>query len=198
MVPWTRHIKVRQCHCCRIPLVPFPVSPSPHTPTPSARSPSFSTPGFAMPAKQQPKKRARATTAAAEVATAAHLEQTASETVRNHRYAPGTTRNYEGHLKKARACLADICQNATKGAATTGSDTSAPAAGSSRDPVENPAWLDPEFARALDDTPNRYSPQALNLVLMQRCIEEGCSKSTADGIHAAIKNRGLTWFSGDT
>ena len=45
---------------------------------------------------------------------------------------------------------------------------------------------DPEFARALDGPPSKYTPQVIALFLAYHCFNIGDGKSTADGIHATF------------
>ncbi|KAF9060331.1 hypothetical protein BDP27DRAFT_1385591 [Rhodocollybia butyracea] len=43
-----------------------------------------------------------------------------------------------------------------------------------------------ELAKAFDNLPNKWSSKALELILIQKCVHEGCGKSTMDGMHAAF------------
>lgn len=53
---------------------------------------------------------------------------------------------------------------------------------------EDEATIDiDEFAKAFDKPPNRYSVQALEAFLVQKCIVEGLGVGTRDGVHAAFK-----------
>ncbi len=59
-------------------------------------------------------------------------------------------------------------------------------------------WTDPLFLKAFDDTPNKYSPEALELFIASKCVNEGCKISTAESICAAFRklwerNRAFTY-----
>ena len=45
---------------------------------------------------------------------------------------------------------------------------------------------DPEFAKALEDPPSKYTPQIITLFLTYHCFEISNEKSMAEGIHAAF------------
>ena len=42
------------------------------------------------------------------------------------------------------------------------------------------------YGHAFDDTPNKYSTDALEMFITQECFSEGCKESTATGTHAAF------------
>ncbi|KAH7903207.1 hypothetical protein BJ138DRAFT_1021002, partial [Hygrophoropsis aurantiaca] len=44
-----------------------------------------------------------------------------------------------------------------------------------------------ELAKAFDDTPNKFSSTALELFLVEKCLNQGCSDSTAWGILSGFK-----------
>lgn len=98
--------------------------------------------------------------------------------------AEKTTKAYEGHLKRAKDFLADVVQNARQEATTTSSKTVPLAAHLEADEEIDYAVL----ATAFEKPPNRYSPYALELFLTQKCIEEGCTQSLSEQVHAAFKN----------
>ena len=48
-------------------------------------------------------------------------------------------------------------------------------------------WKDDSFARSFDTNPVWCSPDALAMYIAFKCLEQGCSYSTAEGIYAAFK-----------
>ncbi|KAJ7149831.1 hypothetical protein C8R43DRAFT_1088159 [Mycena crocata] len=88
--------------------------------------------------------------------------------------APRTKGNYEGHVARGHAFLADVVAQRREKART------------------EPGWVCPQgidtdiLAKAFQNPPNKHSAWALELFLTQKCIVEGLSKSTCDGVHGAF------------
>ena len=51
-----------------------------------------------------------------------------------------------------------------------------------------------EFRQAFDGVPNRFSAEALVMLLAQKCGAEGKGVSTADGIYSAFKRFWEEWY----
>ncbi|KLO13156.1 hypothetical protein SCHPADRAFT_904458 [Schizopora paradoxa] len=128
--------------------------------------------------------RGKAKAAVGPASAMATLQKTRDDTVSQHRHAPTTRASYNGYVARARAFLAVYCKG-------DGSDELANQQSESQPsdvdvPADKP-WLDPLFKHAFDDTPNKYSPEAVELFITHKCVNEGCKKSTADSICAALK-----------
>ncbi|KAJ7611843.1 hypothetical protein FB45DRAFT_843944 [Roridomyces roridus] len=85
-----------------------------------------------------------------------------------------TRKAYDGYLARARAFVKDITkERRLKEAKTPG--------------WQNEDGLDTDLLeKALEGPPNKHSAAALELFITQKCVVEGCKKSTADGIHGAF------------
>ena len=117
-------------------------------------------------------------------ATLNTLRERRSTAKKDHLRAPKTTTAYDGHIRRGKAFLAKLVEEARQGA-TTEADSAPLPAQLEADPDEDIDYS--LLAVASDNPPNRYSPHALELFMTQKCIEEGCSKSLCDQIHAAFK-----------
>ncbi|KAJ7604103.1 hypothetical protein DFH06DRAFT_1255244 [Mycena polygramma] len=83
-----------------------------------------------------------------------------------------TKATYQGYVDRAKDIIADLVKER-------------------REKLKaDPGWRCPEgidtdlLAKALEGTPNKHSAIALELCITQKCIVEGLSKSTAEGLHA--------------
>jgi hypothetical protein len=86
--------------------------------------------------------------------------------------AKGTTSKYNSSVTAARAFLKVVCDGKKAGVS-----------------LNNPAGLDIDislYAHAFDNTPNKYSSDALEMFITHKCFSEGCKESTATGTHAAL------------
>ena len=108
------------------------------------------------------------------------------EIIRRHIYAEATRSNYDGHVSRGQDFLQKICklhQNGNDLEALRGKD----AINGSDSNIAGSPTHDPLFRHAFDETPNEFSPEALEMFLTQKCFNEGKGKSTAEGIYAAFK-----------
>ncbi|KAF9026800.1 hypothetical protein BDP27DRAFT_1376154 [Rhodocollybia butyracea] len=103
------------------------------------------------------------------------LNQAGAQTRKDYGQAGRTKKNYDGYLERGDKILAGIVQ-AWKEAEKEGK-------------VFSDGIVSSELAKAFDNPPNKWSSKALELVLIQKCIHEGCGKSTMDGMHAAYAKR---------
>lgn len=101
--------------------------------------------------------------------------QSQKAAVRNEFSKGQRTRSaYKGYLNRGRDILADIVKERRLKEKTT------------------KGWKCPEgidtnlLEKAFEGPPNKHSAMALELYLTQKCVVEGCKKSTADGIHGAF------------
>jgi len=85
--------------------------------------------------------------------------------------AKGTTSKYNSSVTAARSFLKVVCDGKKAG-------VSLDAVGMDIDKSL--------YASALNDMPNRYSSDALEMFITQKCFAEGCKESTATGTHAAF------------
>ncbi|KAF9064776.1 hypothetical protein BDP27DRAFT_1425442 [Rhodocollybia butyracea] len=125
---------------------------------------------------QNPKtKKTRKSLAKKNVPSIDELNQAGAQTREDHGQAGKTKKNYNGYLERGDKILAGIIQ-ARKAAETEGK-------------VFSDGIVSSELAEAFDNPPNKWSSKALELILIQKCIHEGCGKSTMDGMHAAYAKR---------
>ncbi|KAF9067683.1 hypothetical protein BDP27DRAFT_1364735 [Rhodocollybia butyracea] len=103
------------------------------------------------------------------------LNQAGAQTHEDHGQAGKTKKNYNGYLERGDKILAGIVQ-ARKAAEKEGK-------------VFSDGIISSKLAKAFDNPPNKWSSKALELILIQKCIHEGCGKSTMDGMHAAYAKR---------
>jgi hypothetical protein len=85
--------------------------------------------------------------------------------------AKGTTSKYNSSVTAARSFLKVVCDGKKAGVSL------------------DVAGMDVDkslYASALNDTPNKYSSDALEMFITQKCFAEGCKESTATGTHAAF------------
>jgi hypothetical protein len=91
----------------------------------------------------------------------------------NHMHAKKTKSKYRGYIRQGRKFLADMITEMTSSG--------------DKDQFDDEIDLE-QFAKAFTEPgPNKYSVQALEAFLVQKCLKEGCGVSTRDGIHAAFK-----------
>lgn len=103
------------------------------------------------------------------------LNQAGAQTREEYGQAKNTKKNYDGYLERGDKILAGIVR-ARKAAEKEGK-------------VFPDGIVTSKLAKAFDNPPNKWSAKALELVLIQKCIHEGCGKSTMDGMHAAYAKR---------
>jgi hypothetical protein len=108
----------------------------------------------------------------------AALHQSTEATKANHRLAENTTKAYQSTISRARAWLSD-----TTSPSQTEVPPGVPAAVASQG-----SWESPHFAHAFDDIPNQHSPDALQIYMNYKAVEQGLKFSTVEQIHAAFKN----------
>lgn len=85
--------------------------------------------------------------------------------------AKGTTSKYNSSVTAARAFLKVVCDGKKAGISLDGAGID----------------LDKDlYVRAFEDIPNKYSSDALEMFITQKCFTEGCKESTATGTHAAF------------
>lgn len=111
------------------------------------------------------------------------LQKASASTVKDHRHSKNTRIAYDGYITRGRGFLMFYCdadgnivvqQSSSETAGMLGEDYAKP-------------WLDPLFPKAFDDKPNKYSPEALDLFITSKCVNEGCKKSTAESICASFR-----------
>lgn len=106
-----------------------------------------------------------------------------------HLKAARTREAYKGYLRRAKEFLATLveteCNAETEGNSEPIGELSGEGEQDEVDKTEE-MMRDPEFARALDGAPSKYTPQVIALFLAYHCFDVGDGKSTADGIHAAF------------
>jgi len=85
--------------------------------------------------------------------------------------AKGTTSKYNSSVTAARAFLRVVCEGKKTGVSL----------GAAGIDVDKDLYV-----RAFDDIPNKYSSDALEMFITQKCFSEGCKESTATGTHAAF------------
>ncbi|KAF9058958.1 hypothetical protein BDP27DRAFT_1432012 [Rhodocollybia butyracea] len=103
------------------------------------------------------------------------LNQAGAQTREDHGQAGRTKKNYNSYLERGDKILDGIVQ-ARKAAEKEGK-------------VFSDGVVSSELAKAFDNPPNKWSSKALELILIQKCIHEGCGRSTMDGMHAAYAKR---------
>jgi len=107
--------------------------------------------------------------------TVAQLTEAGLQTREEYGKAKNTKTNYRGYLERGDRVLAGIVRGREE----------AEAAGT----VFTDGIKTSELAKAFETQPNKWSSKALELVLIQKCIDEGLGKSTMDGFHAAYVAR---------
>jgi hypothetical protein len=107
----------------------------------------------------------------------AALHSIARSTTAEHLRAPTTRAAYEGHVKRAKLWLVEEMSHRVN----------PPGLPEKLGPEELEPWMAPGFALAFEPTPNAASPNALRMYITFKCIEQQCSFSTAEGIHASFK-----------
>jgi hypothetical protein len=107
------------------------------------------------------------------LATLPQLQTVRDQSKKQHHRAKNTTDAYRRYKKNGDDFLRTLVANMRSGTTddkAIGEDIS----------------ID-DFAVAFKNPPNRYSAQALEAFLVQKCIVEGLGVATKDGIHAAFK-----------
>ncbi|KAF9071276.1 hypothetical protein BDP27DRAFT_1382450 [Rhodocollybia butyracea] len=99
------------------------------------------------------------------------LNKAGVQTREKYGQAGKTKKGYGGYLERGKKILAGIVQ-ARKAAEQEGK-------------VFTDGIVASELAKAFNNPPNKWSSKALELILIQKCVHEGCGKSTMDGMHAA-------------
>ncbi len=127
--------------------------------------------------------RGRAKATVGPASSLATLQKARDDTVKQHRHAAKTRAAYNGYVARARGFLKVYCKDVSV-ESSTGSPPQQPNGG---DLAADKPWLDPLFKHAFDNTPNKFSPEATELFITHKCINEGCKKSTADSICAALR-----------
>jgi hypothetical protein len=103
------------------------------------------------------------------IASIAELQQLSEQSRLDYGKAPSTRGTYNGYLQAGNKFLAKTvaerrrCQDSEKDGINTDL-----------------------LAKAFDNPPNVYSETALEFFLVEKCIREGCKRSTAEGIQAAF------------
>ncbi|KAF8834706.1 hypothetical protein BDN67DRAFT_1016236 [Paxillus ammoniavirescens] len=105
------------------------------------------------------------------------LLKTQDEGRENHFKAPKTIQKYRDNIRRGQEFLAQVISAKHLGAQEGGADVSS-SLGSSDINID-------EFSHALDDTPNQYSAMALELFLVEKCLNQGRAKS-ANAISASF------------
>lgn len=133
--------------------------------------------------KRSTATRGKAKAAVGPASSMASLQKARDDTVKQHRHAAKTRASYDGYVARARAFLAGYCKDSSTESAT---NATAQQPGETHFAADKP-WLDPLFKHAFDNIPNKHSPEATELFITHKCINEGCKKSTADSICAALR-----------
>lgn len=105
-----------------------------------------------------------------------------------HLKAKRTRDAYDGYKKRAKEFLSTLVDTEHNAEAEKTSKRGGELAGEGEEEVDETEEMmrDPEFARALDGPPSKYTPQVIALFLAYHCFNIGDGKSTADGIHATF------------
>ena len=122
----------------------------------------------------QIKKRAKKDKPSAAAPNLDDLNKTRDAGKKKHMFAEGTDGNYTGHLDRGFRFLASLVEDRKKSAESLDEGFF------DRDIDIN------EMAKAFSVIPNKYSAPMLKLFLVQKCMTENCTQSTAHGIHAAF------------
>ena len=114
---------------------------------------------------------------------------TAAKGARDHGKAPGTTKNYDGHVRRGRDFLAAFVEEQCKVESqwVNGEDSSTHLSTEDEDEMPPDATRHPQFHEAFSGPPIECTPYALALFLAHKCFTENCGKSTASAIHAGFK-----------
>jgi hypothetical protein len=102
------------------------------------------------------------------------LNKTRDAGKKKHMFAEGTDGNYSGHLDRGFRFLASLIEEKKTSAES-----------SEEGFFDQDINID-EMAKAFNLVPNKYSAPMLELFLVQKCMTENCTQSTAHGIHAAF------------
>ncbi|KAF9056963.1 hypothetical protein BDP27DRAFT_1433134 [Rhodocollybia butyracea] len=116
-------------------------------------------------------KKTPKSTAKKNIPTIDELNHAGAQTREDHGRSARTKKNYDGYLERGDKILSRIVQ-ACEAAEKEGKEFS-------------DGIVSSELAKAFDNPPNKWSSKALEVILIQKCIHEGCGKSTLDGMHAA-------------
>lgn len=105
-----------------------------------------------------------------------------------HLKAARTRDAYVGYMRRAREFLSTLVDTEHNAEAENRSKHTGGLSGKGEEEIDETEEMmrDPEFAKALDGPPSRYTPQVIALFLAYHCFEIGNKKSTAEGIHAAF------------
>ena len=124
--------------------------------------------------ESQIKKRAKKGTTSSATPNLDNLHKTRDAGKKKHMFAEGTDGNYTGHLDRGSRFLASLVADKKNSAE------------SSEEGFFDRDINPDEMAKAFDKIPNKYSAPMLELFLVQKCMTENCTQSTAHGIHAAF------------
>ena len=91
-------------------------------------------------------------------------------------------------MRRAREFLSTLVETEHNAEAENRSKRNDELSGEGEEEIDNTEEMmrDPEFAKALEGPPSKYTPQVIALFLAYHCFEIGNKKSTAEGIHAAF------------
>ncbi|PCH33911.1 hypothetical protein WOLCODRAFT_160449 [Wolfiporia cocos MD-104 SS10] len=95
--------------------------------------------------------------------------------------APNTAAAYASYVRQGRRFLADFV-GTKRSALEAGQAAGAAAQDDGGEDVDYD-----ELVRAFEGAPNRYSAMALELFLVEKCVNQNLGRSTGDGIHAGFK-----------
>ena len=104
-------------------------------------------------------------TAAAQTATLSALQDISATACKEYGKAERTRKSYAYYVEKGKAFLAECMAEQLPWDADGGIEL----------------WKE-----AFNGPPNKHSARALELFLAKKCLHEGCSRSTAEGIQAAF------------
>ena len=124
--------------------------------------------------ESQVKKRARKDKKPMPAPNLDNLNKTRDAGKKKHMFAEATDENYSGHVDRGLRFLSSLVTQKTVSAES-----------------QEEGFFDrdvdtKEMAKAFNVIPNKYSAPMLELFLVQKCMTEKCSQSTAHGIHAAF------------
>ena len=105
-----------------------------------------------------------------------------------HLRATQTREAYDTYMGRAREFLSTLEETEHNAKAENRSKRNDELSGEGEEEIDDMEEMmrDPEFAKALEGPPSKYTPQVITLFLAYHCFEIGNKKSTAEGIHAAF------------
>lgn len=138
-------------------------------------------------------KKSKAKVALATI-SASQLATLSAAQTKQHLLSSNTNTKYDGYLNAARIFLESLCEQRDQDK-DSGPLNQGFTAGGDNDEDEQlrEGFLDdddinfddPEFRKALDGPPSKYTPEAIRMFLTWKCFHEDNGMQTAWGIHSA-------------